>query len=183
MQTQEFAEAIIRATDMGNEALSRRGLKYRLARQRVLDREDPPKVSAIIEESALIRPIGGPEVMRGQLEHLAALAERPTIEIRVLPHATGAHPGLTGSFHMFELRDLLIEKETDVRMLASHYTTTWRVSSYSSSLGSNCFEVGIASTRFAVRDSKDRGGPVLAFDRGTWRAFLAGTKEGRFDLG
>jgi hypothetical protein len=32
-----------------------------------------------------------------------------------------------------------------------------------------------------VRDSKDPDGPVLGFDRDTWRAFLADVKQSRFD--
>ncbi|WP_433519999.1 DUF397 domain-containing protein [Nonomuraea sp. CA-143628] len=33
----------------------------------------------------------------------------------------------------------------------------------------------------AVRDSKDRGGPLLTFTPGEWRAFLGGVKDGEFD--
>ncbi|GAB3399592.1 DUF397 domain-containing protein [Flindersiella endophytica] len=49
----------------------------------------------------------------------------------------------------------------------------WRKSSYSNSAGGNCVEVAGSADRMAVRDSKDRGGPVLAFDRTDWTAFLA----------
>jgi uncharacterized protein DUF397 len=46
---------------------------------------------------------------------------------------------------------------------------TWRKSSYSNGAGGNCVEVaaGLAD-RMAVRDSKDRGGAVLAFGRTDW---------------
>ncbi|MBO4210663.1 DUF397 domain-containing protein [Micromonospora echinofusca] len=49
----------------------------------------------------------------------------------------------------------------------------WRTSSRSSGNG-NCVEVAAGSTAVAVRDSKDRGGPVLAFPAASWRSFLAG---------
>jgi hypothetical protein len=48
----------------------------------------------------------------------------------------------------------------------------WRKSSYSNSAGGNCVEVAGLADRMAVRDSKDRGGPVLAFDRTDWTAFV-----------
>ncbi|GAB3418331.1 DUF397 domain-containing protein [Flindersiella endophytica] len=51
--------------------------------------------------------------------------------------------------------------------------STWRVSSYSSSGGNNaCVEVRYSVEEIAVRDSKDRGGPVLGFATADWRAFL-----------
>jgi hypothetical protein len=34
----------------------------------------------------------------------------------------------------------------------------------------------------AVRDSKDREGPKLAFTPGSWREFTGLLKDGRFDL-
>jgi hypothetical protein len=59
----------------------------------------------------------------------------------------------------------------------------WRTSTYSGSNGGGCVEVarnlpGIV----AVRDSKDRAGPVLAFAPDDWAAFTAGLREGQFDL-
>ena len=51
----------------------------------------------------------------------------------------------------------------------------WRKSSASESNG--CAEVGQAGAVVGVRDSKDPGGPVLAFGAGAWAAFLAGLKS------
>lgn len=51
--------------------------------------------------------------------------------------------------------------------------STWRVSSYSGNAGnSQCVEVRYSSNEIAVRDSKDRGGPVLGFDTADWQAFV-----------
>ncbi|MEH0936996.1 DUF397 domain-containing protein [Micromonospora psammae] len=49
----------------------------------------------------------------------------------------------------------------------------WRTSTRSSGNG-NCVEVAVGAGRVAVRDSKDRGGPVLLFPAATWAAFVAG---------
>jgi Domain of unknown function (DUF397) len=59
----------------------------------------------------------------------------------------------------------------------------WRKSSYSGSNGGGCVEVarnlpGVV----AVRDSKDRSGPVLAFTAEEWQAFADEVKAGRLDL-
>ncbi|WP_319459464.1 DUF397 domain-containing protein [Micromonospora sp. RTP1Z1] len=60
---------------------------------------------------------------------------------------------------------------------------TWRTSTRSQT--SNCVEVAPLRTgpaAVALRDSKDRGGPVLLFNRADWLGFIAGAKSGRFDL-
>lgn len=57
----------------------------------------------------------------------------------------------------------------------------WRKSSYSAN-GVNCVEVATNLCGIvAVRDSKDRDGPVLTFDRTEWEAFAAGAAAGEFD--
>jgi len=58
----------------------------------------------------------------------------------------------------------------------------WRKSTRSGAYGDNCVEVAFIDEAIAVRDSKDRSGPVLVFTRGEWDAFVAGAKDGEFDL-
>ncbi|HEY2668875.1 MAG TPA: DUF397 domain-containing protein [Rugosimonospora sp.] len=57
----------------------------------------------------------------------------------------------------------------------------WHKSSRSSGNG-NCVEVAILGDAVAVRDTKDRSGPVLVFTPAEWDAFVAGAKDGEFDL-
>ncbi|ASW56629.1 DUF397 domain-containing protein [Plantactinospora sp. KBS50] len=59
----------------------------------------------------------------------------------------------------------------------------WRTSSRSQT--SNCVEVaplGGGTDPVALRDSKDRRGPVLIFGRTQWTDFIASAKDGEFDL-
>ncbi|WP_341717497.1 DUF397 domain-containing protein [Micromonospora sp. FIMYZ51] len=68
-------------------------------------------------------------------------------------------------------------------VLAQLADAPWRTSTRSQT--SNCVEVAplrTDSTAVALRDSKDRGGPVLLFDRAGWLGFISGTKSGQFDL-
>ena len=56
----------------------------------------------------------------------------------------------------------------------------WHKSSHSSANG--CVEIAHAEGHIAVRDSKNQQGPVLVFTPIEWRAFLAGVRNGEFDL-
>jgi hypothetical protein len=58
--------------------------------------------------------------------------------------------------------------------------SVWRKSTHSNIDG--CVEVSFAHGQVAVRDSKDQGGPVLAFTPVEWQAFLLGVRNGEFDL-
>ena len=57
---------------------------------------------------------------------------------------------------------------------------TWRTSARSG--GNGCVEVGLVEGQIAVRDSKDRQGPVLIFTAHEWEAFLGGARDGEFEL-
>ncbi|WP_421917357.1 DUF5753 domain-containing protein [Nonomuraea polychroma] len=71
-------------------------VETRLRRQSVFQREDPPMYWALLDECALLRPVGGREVMREQLEHLLKLTERPNISIQVVPLEVGCHSRSAG---------------------------------------------------------------------------------------
>jgi Domain of unknown function (DUF397) len=56
----------------------------------------------------------------------------------------------------------------------------WRKSTRSGTNG--CVEVAFVEDKVAVRDSKDRGGPVLLFTAHEWEAFIGGARGGEFAL-
>ncbi|MEU7878141.1 DUF397 domain-containing protein [Microbispora bryophytorum] len=59
----------------------------------------------------------------------------------------------------------------------------FRKSSYSGATNDNCVEVATnLPGTVAVRDSKDRSGPVLVFTPSEWSAFITGVKNGDFDI-
>jgi len=99
LQTRAYAEAVHRASEVQcPEREVQHMVDIRMKRQELLDRDEPPRIWCVIDEAALRRQVGGREVMREQLGHLLALAERPHVTIQVLPFSKGAHAAAVGSF-------------------------------------------------------------------------------------
>jgi hypothetical protein len=67
-----------------------------MARQEILTRPGAPKLWAVVDESALRRPLGGSEVMRAQIEHLIRVSELPNLVLQVLPFHVGGHAAAGG---------------------------------------------------------------------------------------
>ncbi|PXY19432.1 DUF5753 domain-containing protein [Prauserella muralis] len=98
-RTAGYAEAVLRAEDPElDDEEAGLGVSLVQGRQEVLERADAPRITCVLDEAALRRRVGGTDVLRAQLEHLAELARRPRIDIRVLTDDLGAHPGSGGSF-------------------------------------------------------------------------------------
>jgi transcriptional regulator with XRE-family HTH domain len=102
LQTEAYARAVATATggappvpDLVDRDLEIIGERQR----RVLDGA-APRLTVILDEAVLRRPVGGPKVLAAQLDHLIALADRA--DVRVVPFAHGGYPGLRGAFTLFE---------------------------------------------------------------------------------
>ncbi|WP_306213166.1 helix-turn-helix domain-containing protein [Actinoplanes sp. RD1] len=108
LQTPEYARAITALStgrDPGDEYVEAR-VELRLDRQRAfqerLGEPDPPHLVAVIDESALRRPIGGHAVMARQLDHLLEQGREPALTLAVAPLDLLRHPGLGGPFELLE---------------------------------------------------------------------------------
>jgi hypothetical protein len=101
LQTEDYARAVVRlghGSAKADEIERRVGLRLK-RQQEVLHRPDPPTLWAVVDEAALRRPVGGPKVMRDQIEALAGMASKdPHIRLQVIPLAAGGHPAAGGSF-------------------------------------------------------------------------------------
>lgn len=106
-QTEDYARAVLSADSVPAtpEEIEQR-VRLRMRRQQLWDRGDPPPPGmwAILDEAVLRRPVGGRDVMRGQLERLRDIAARPNITLQVLPFSAGAHTSTFGSFALFDPR-------------------------------------------------------------------------------
>jgi hypothetical protein len=99
LQTEDYAREVIRSGLLiAPPGEVERRVQVKMTRQRVLIKDQPADLAVVLDEAALLRRVGGAEVMRGQLAHLAGMAERPNVTIQVLPLSAGAHPATTGEF-------------------------------------------------------------------------------------
>jgi hypothetical protein len=106
LQTEEYTRAVIHGAqlDESPEEAERR-VALRMARQRLLTMPDAPRLWAVVDEAALRRPVGGPKVMRAQLEWLIEATKLPNVTLQVLPFSAGAHPALVGAFSILRFAD------------------------------------------------------------------------------
>ncbi|MCI2423922.1 helix-turn-helix domain-containing protein [Saccharopolyspora sp. K220] len=103
LQTSEYIGAVGRGImpDVGVDELDTL-VSARLGRQALLSRSDAPLLEVLIEQTALERPVGSPDVMYRQLRHLMSCAECENITVRALPTELGVHPGMEGPFALLE---------------------------------------------------------------------------------
>ncbi|MEV5412596.1 helix-turn-helix transcriptional regulator [Thermopolyspora sp. NPDC052614] len=113
LQTEDYARALNRTfrPSAPEDEIERR-VSARMARQGVFDRSTPPELTCILSEAVIRRclAIDG-DVGAAQLRALIAAAERPNITIRIVPLATGLHPGMDGAFVIIGFPD---EADPDV---------------------------------------------------------------------
>ena len=94
LQTSAYAEARLTSgpVRLTADRIEAR-VQVRAERQRILDRDDPPVISVVIDEAVIRRKVGDADVMRQQLLHLTAMAERPNVDVQVVPFSEGAYAG------------------------------------------------------------------------------------------
>ncbi|GAA4610062.1 helix-turn-helix transcriptional regulator [Actinoallomurus liliacearum] len=104
LQIRAYATALIRAADPDAPVESvERWVELRMSRQRILD--GSVQLDVVLDEAALRRSVGGSEVMNAQIRHILTAAERPNVDIRVLPFTVGAHASPDGGFRLIKMAD------------------------------------------------------------------------------
>ena len=100
LQTEDYARSVISAGNLtGSLEAAERRVALRMARQpMLLSGHNPPQLWAVLDEAVLHRTVGGPGLMRLQLEHLVDVASRPNVAVQVIPYGAGAHPGMGKPF-------------------------------------------------------------------------------------
>ncbi|MGW2233562.1 helix-turn-helix domain-containing protein [Streptomyces sp. NPDC001759] len=108
LQTEEYARAVMEAGTVGQtgpETIDRH-VSLRMARQKLLDRADPPHLWVVMDETVLKRPVSiRGEVMREQLDKLLEFAERDRITLQVAEFEDGPHPGTYAPFTLFRFAE------------------------------------------------------------------------------
>jgi transcriptional regulator with XRE-family HTH domain len=122
LQTEDYIRALIRSGRPGDDEkdIDRR-VSLRLARQGRLTGDRPLEFTAVIDESVVRRVIGGPTVMKAQLQHLIDMAQLPNVTVQILPLDAGAHPFLGGPAALLEFREVTHLDVVYVEGLAGDY--------------------------------------------------------------
>ncbi|SKA38236.1 Predicted transcriptional regulators [Marinactinospora thermotolerans DSM 45154] len=116
LQTEDYIRQILRHSAGSSEDEIERRVTVRLERQKILTRPDsPPRLWAILDESVIRREVGGPEVMKAQIQHLIDMSRLPNVDIQILRFSVGAHAGVAGSFVILDFSgmDQVVYIETD----------------------------------------------------------------------
>jgi hypothetical protein len=106
LQTREYARAVVL---LGHGAASpteiERRVSMRIQRQQLFGRSSPPQLWAVVDEAVLRRPIGGPEVMRGQLTALIEATKLPNVRLQIIPFNAGGHAAAGNAFTILRFPD------------------------------------------------------------------------------
>ncbi|WP_189223699.1 helix-turn-helix domain-containing protein [Saccharothrix coeruleofusca] len=102
LQVSGYTRAIMRAAEVPNTEIETR-VAIRMGRRDVLTRANPTRLTALIGAQVFRQRIGGPEVMRDQLEHLLKMAEQDNVELRAFPVDDMWHDAFAGAFSMLKI--------------------------------------------------------------------------------
>jgi transcriptional regulator with XRE-family HTH domain len=105
LQTEAYARAVMAAAARSDTGEMDRQVAVRLERQKRLTAADAPSLWVVLDEAVLLRQVGGPAVMAGQLAHIGQMAGQPNVTVQVLPFTAGAHPAMLGSFTLMQFPD------------------------------------------------------------------------------
>ncbi|WIX83254.1 Scr1 family TA system antitoxin-like transcriptional regulator [Amycolatopsis carbonis] len=118
LQTPDYARAIFEEGLTPQQADAR--IRVRLDRQNILTGIEPVKYSAIVSIHAFDEPIAPDWVMSDQMDHLLAMSSRANINLRILPRPLRWHPGMTGSFVLYQYKH-----RDPIVLLEQHSTTSF----------------------------------------------------------
>lgn len=98
LQTADYAEALHRAGQRFHDPSVRmaRYVASRMRRQQRLAEANPLRLHVLLDEMTLRREVGGPQVLREQLAHLLAMADRDSVTVQIIPCGVGAYGAIAG---------------------------------------------------------------------------------------
>src|SRR5262249_44585812 len=80
-------------------------VEVKMRRQARLTGDHPLPLRVILDEAALHRAVGGPRVMRAQLDHVVAATRIHDVTVQVIPFSSGAHAGMDSVFTILTFAD------------------------------------------------------------------------------
>ena len=103
LQTEDYARAIIKgiAPKIEEDILGQR-VEARMMRQKLLFQPKPPKYRVLLDEAVLHRQVGGPAVMKAQLDKILSLIREERAAVQVIPYEVGAYGAADSNFIYLE---------------------------------------------------------------------------------
>ena len=108
LQTADYARAVARLPEGVSEATAEQRVSLRMTRQEVLHRPSPAHLWAVIDETALRRPLGGRAVMLDQVDHLIRMSRLAHVTVQVMPFSAGGHAAAGGQVTMLRFAEQLL---------------------------------------------------------------------------
>ena len=99
LQTEDYMRSLmtLNRPNLDRVEVDRR-INVRMHRQKLIEDAEGPRLWAIVDEAALRRPVGGPTVMRAQIQRLIEAADMPNVILQVMPFRFGGHAAESGAF-------------------------------------------------------------------------------------
>jgi transcriptional regulator with XRE-family HTH domain len=103
LQSEDYARAIIKgiAPKIDEDILAQR-VEARMMRQKLLQAPKPPKFRVLLDEAVLHRHVGGPPVMKAQLDRVLSLMREEKAAVQVIPFEVGAYGASDSNFSYLE---------------------------------------------------------------------------------
>lgn len=136
LQTESYAREVnVIGRETDPETVDQR-VSARMTRQEVLRRKPTPlRMHAILSEASVRTEVGGPDVLREQLDHLVTLSRLPNVTIQVLRFEAGAHLAISSGFALLSFEqdepplgyietlagELFLESSRDLARLSAAY--------------------------------------------------------------
>ncbi|MGY3516389.1 DUF5753 domain-containing protein [Micromonospora sp. PTRAS2] len=136
LQTERYAREVNMIGRESDKDTVNQRVAARMTRQKVLHREPAPlRLHAILSEAAVRTEVGGPEVLREQLDYLVTLSRLPNVTIQVLRFEAGAHLADSSGFALLTFEqdepplgyietlagELFLESNRDLARLSAAY--------------------------------------------------------------
>ena len=121
LQTKDYAREMIRgiAPKINPDILGQR-VEARMRRQQLLQQPRPPRYRALLDEAVLRRQVGGPAVMKAQLEKILLLVQEEKATVQVIPFEVGAYAAIDSNFDYLEFGGSSLPGLVFVEGLVSH---------------------------------------------------------------
>jgi transcriptional regulator with XRE-family HTH domain len=108
LQTEDYARAVL-VGQLPHHARHEidQLVELRMRRQEALHLPVPLRLDVVVDESVLVRPVGGRAVMTAQMRRLLELMELRSVSIRIFPFDAGVKRAHMGHFTLLEIPDAL----------------------------------------------------------------------------